>query len=310
MLNMGARILGLDIGSTYIKWIVYKESIKSPVVCAWGHTFTPPGAVRCGEILRKEELREKLDEIIRSNKLDVTKASITLSCPEMVIKVKELPLLKNREIKEVTRFEIRMMGPSNAGEYITDYRILEKVYSKGVRLLRVMMASVPARIIQPYIQLIRDLDMKPAVLDVHSNSAARFLSRYRPACTKDCYLLADIGAETTTVAAVKGSVPLFSRVLAEGLRDMPGASGGSFDSTQLYRFIQSYQRSNSTLARSIIVIGGGSYAGEPGDIIASQPGLSRIFLDEDIVFNKNPGMEAAQIPLYANVLGLAFRGGR
>ncbi|MBA1336996.1 MAG: hypothetical protein HPY66_3432 [Firmicutes bacterium] len=222
-------MLGLDIGSSNIKWIVYGGSCKTPVIHNWGMVKTPQDSLRDGRIIDKHGLLEKIKEVLASGEKKISKASITLSCPEMIIRTLELPKMNFREMDSVINYEAEQFIPVNAGEYISDYRIIGEVERDGARLNRVLLAAVPSGIVQGYVELLEGLGVKPGAVDFHGNSAARLLSRYPSVSSDGSFAILDLGASTTTISITEKGIPMFTRVVQNGSEEITRSIANSFN---------------------------------------------------------------------------------
>lgn len=310
MLKAGGKTLGLDIGSSYIKWIVYRGSTRSPVIFNCGYVPTPAGAVRYGKIIKEDDLREKLREILEINKLKINKASITLLCPKMIIRTMELPPLKPGEMEQVVKHEMEQFISFNVEEYIVDYKILGQVYIKGSKLNRIMLVATPANRIQPYINLLEDLDMEPVIVDFHSNCASRFLCRCQPDLNDCNFALIDIGSTTTTVTIIEKDVPVFTRTIKKGSDEITGSSTDLYDFSDIYRSLEFYRDKNNKTIHSVMLIGGGSYLKDLDNFLVHQHNLPKHSIIKNAPVKLLKSIPAGQLALFVNVMGLTLRGER
>lgn len=229
MVGLSGKTLGLDIGSSNIKWIVYGRSRKKPVIYNWGLIKTPPDAVRDGRIINRHRLQEMFAELLANNRVKAAKSCVTLSCPEMVIRTVEVPKMGLKELENAIKFEAEQFIPVNAGEYITDYKIIGEIEKDGAKLYRVLLAAVPLSIVQGYIELLESLNIKPGAIDFHGDSSSRFLSKYLPIAKESNYALLDIGASTTTITVAEQGVPVFTRVIQTGSQEITRSIANAFN---------------------------------------------------------------------------------
>ncbi|HHW02645.1 MAG TPA: type IV pilus assembly protein PilM [Thermoanaerobacterales bacterium] len=229
MFGVGNKILGLDIGSSIIKWIVYSEDKNMPLVYNWGFEKTPYGAVKNGRIFERQILLTKLKEIIVNNGIKVNKASITLSCPEMIIRTVTIPKLKQREIQNVVRFEAEQFIPGNSDEYIIDYKIYGETKENQNDLLKTLIVALPSGIVQNYIELLEDLSIKPLAVDFNGNSACRFLNLFLKNIRDKDYVLIDMGASNTIITIAERGVPVLTRLVQIGSEEMVRTVANSFN---------------------------------------------------------------------------------
>jgi type IV pilus assembly protein PilM len=231
MFGAGNKILGLDIGSSNIKWTVYSEAKNMPTIYNWGLEETPPGAVRNGRILEKQSLLDKLREVIVNNRIKVAKASITLACPEMVIRTVDVPKMKQKEIQNVVKYEAEQFIPGNSDEYIVDYKILGEIKENQNDLFKVLIVAVPSGIIQNYIELLENLSINPRAIDFFSNSTCRFLNNFLRDVKDKNYVLIDVGASNTIITIAEQGVPVLTRLVQIGSEEIARTIANSFNLT-------------------------------------------------------------------------------
>lgn len=310
MLGLNGRTLGLDIGSGNIKWIVFGGNCIRPVIYNWGMIKTPPGSLRDGRIVDPNGLRKSMDEVLDNSGMKISRASITLSCPEMIIRTLDLPRMQPVEMDGAVRYEAEQYIPVNAEEYIIDYRVIDEQERDGARLTRVLMAAIPSGIVQGYVQLLESLNIKPGVVDFHGNSAARFLSRCHTLNGDGGCVILDIGASSATVSISENGIPLFTRVIQCGGREIYPTAADTFSVSiedDVYRSIEFYRTKTHSRVSLVTLIGGGSYPEGLSDYFCSRLNLEYGKIDGALPLSFEKTFDSDQLLFYANVLGLAYR---
>ncbi len=224
-------ILGLDIGSNSIKWVLYDNSGREPVLFEWGIIELPEGWIGNGRIINPEGIGVKLREVLESFKAKVTKASLTLACPEMIVRTAELPRLGAGELANAAKYEVKQLIPVDTQEYIADYRVLGDISRGDVKQTRVLLAAVPEAIVGEYIELFKNLGLVPQVIDFNGNGISGIVNLLQSNHTGERQVVVDAGASTTTITIVENGTPVFTRLLRSGGKDITNSIVHSFDIT-------------------------------------------------------------------------------
>lgn len=229
MLVLHRKLIGFDIGSNKIKWIIYSNNKKKPILYDWGIETTPRGAVRYGRIINKESLKEVLSPIVEGSKVKISGAAITFSCPEMIVRTIKLPKINNRELEQVIKYEIEQYIPENYSDYIVEYKILEEYNGEEGKILKVLVAAVPTSIVQNYLKLMDDLKLQTEIIDFHGNSVNRFLTENIRELQETNYTVLDLGSLTTTLTVMEEGRTVFTRLIQNGSEEIAASIANYFD---------------------------------------------------------------------------------
>ena len=222
------NILGLDIGSSSIKWVLYSCG-KGPVLYDWGILAIPAGWVRDGRIIDTTGIASKINGILKGIKGKVSRVSLSLSCPEMIIRTVYMPKLVPKELYSAIKYEIEQLIPAGTGEYISDYRILGEETRDGAVQVKVLIAALQSAIVREYMELLSGLNLKPFVFDFHGNSASRVVTMLKNVQKGDRQLVVDVGESSTTITFMENGAPVFTRLLQKGGGEMTSSIANTFN---------------------------------------------------------------------------------
>lgn len=229
MFSLGGKVLGLDIGSKRIKWVLYGGSRKKPVLLDWGQACTPPGSVRDGKIIDKLSLKNALEEIVKSKAIEAKKVAVSLSSSEIMVRTVELPKLTKKELDKAVLLEVEHFFSFSTDDYYIDYRILGETRDKQVVLNRVLIAVLPKPVGDTYIEIFEELKLKPIVFDFHGNSYCRLLKHLDSEFSQKGCMIVDMGASSINIAICEGGMPVFYRVIQGGGDEITKAIANSFN---------------------------------------------------------------------------------
>lgn len=301
------RVLGLDIGSESIKWVLYSGG-KRYVLYDWGISNISAGWVRDGRMVDTAGIASKINGILKGIKGKVSRVSLSLFCPEMIIRTIYLPKLVQKELDRVVKYEIEQLIPSGTGGYTSDYMVLGEEMREGAVQQKVLIAALPSAIVGEYMDLFWDLNLKPQVFDFHGNSVSRVVNMLKNSNKGERQLVVDAGASTTTITFVENGAPVFTRLLQKG------GDGATQYSEQLfkdiYRSVEFYRSRSGSGLDSVITVGGGSYLKDFGTLIASKLELREVSIADTLPYLAGGRFLPEQAAEYANVLGLALGYGK
>ncbi|MCR4430732.1 MAG: type IV pilus assembly protein PilM [Tepidanaerobacteraceae bacterium] len=337
------KVLGLDIGSHNLKWIIYTRNKSRPIIHAWGMEKIPADCIINGRILNKDKLLNSLNEVLKKNSIKASFATISLACPEMIVRTVNLPKLNQKELQKVVEYEAEQYIPGSMENYIIDYRILAKENGENkIVLLKVLIVAVPSKIIENYIELIEELNIKPLSVDFHSNSACRFINRFMNNLGEKNYILIDLGSSNTIITIVEHGEPIISRIIQIGSDDILRTLKNTQENVRKYTkkcekviigdenpednmkwdemktielllkdIYQSMEFYYQTLTQkpmnNILFIGGGSKLKNIGKYIAQQLNIHNMPFKGIFPMKMKNDMPIDMINLFCNVFGLAFR---
>jgi type IV pilus assembly protein PilM len=336
MFGFDRRILGLDIGSHSIKWSVFGQR-KRPVILGLGMTRTPEGAITDGCITDRRALADALKQVIRETRMKLSKAYITLSSTGILARTIYLPQMRAAELRNAIYYQAEQLLYNAAKEYITDYRIIGPAERPGYKGIRVLIAGAPADMIEEYVDLIECLGMKPGLVDINGNSAARFLTVVFGELCLNRFAIVDLGASSAVVTIVAQGHPLFMRTVRYGMHwdeqrlavnprscnkgqitfvepytdeQRPSNNSLSYIVNEIYRTVEYYRNDSRSDIDRIILVGGLSEAQGIDKDLTAMTGIEctaicRLQSASSVIW---VGDKPAA--LYANVLGLALREGR
>lgn len=211
---------GLDISDHSTEIIFLGGSIKKPKLLAMGREILKPGIVENGKILQNEKLKNSLKNLIENPQFGQIKTKkFIFSLPESksFTRVLEAPkVLKRETIEREIELQVAQNFPFTLKDLYFDFKINNK---------EVLLAAVQKDIINDYLEIFKELKIKPVASEPESLSLARSLIKNQ----EKIVLIADIGAGSTNLnifdekklrlsVTINTAGDKFTRVLAEKLK--------------------------------------------------------------------------------------------
>jgi Tfp pilus assembly PilM family ATPase len=312
MFGLNRKVLGLDIGSSSIKWSVFGTG-KKPAIFGLGNVKTPEGAISDGCITDRRALTDELRKIVPIQRPGLSKAYITLSGTKILVRTVCLPSMKAAQLHNAVGYQVEQLIYNLAKGYITDYSIIGPTGRQNQSGITVLIAAVPSDVVDEYVRLVEDLGMKLAVVDLHGNSAGRFLTATYPALYDSCFAIVDLGASSAVVTITDKGRPLLVRTISYSSRCYGQWSGNGpmrYAIDQVYRTVEYYRNNVKQEISKIILIGGRSSIDAIDRDLTAMTGVECTAIGRLPVAGNMAEISNRPVEIFANVLGLAFRGER
>lgn len=221
----------IDIGFRYIKIIqLRKKKNNDLMVINYGIGDTPKGCIKNGAIKDKAKVVSEIKRVINEHDLSAREAKIVVSGTNIITRIIMVDKVEEKEVDKKVWSEIHNFLPIKFDEHRVDYKLLDVVNDNGKEKMRVFVTAVAKNIIDSYIEILKDLKLKPVSVDIPANSISKFfqkdiefketdiLSRKQrfPKTSTNTVAVIDLGSETTIVNILKNKIPEFNRVILLG----------------------------------------------------------------------------------------------
>lgn len=198
MLNLFKKpAFGLDISDYSIEVLELEKKLGKIYLGAYGRVELEKGIVEDGKILNKEKLKEKIKELIGNTvprKLKTNQVIVSLPESKTFFHISKLPAnLVGKELYSAIESEALKTIPLAPEDLHFDFQIekKEKDWQK------VLYVGTSKEIIDEYLEVLTDAELRPLVLDIESASLTR---AFGAEMIKDGgVLIADIGTRTTVL---------------------------------------------------------------------------------------------------------------
>ena len=224
-------VLGLDIGSSYIKYSILDLSGNEPVLTDYGITELSDGSIADGEIMDRLALVETVKSLLTSKEVKVKEVSTGLLGRGVIVKKIKMDQMKESELNILVKQEAENNIPYGIEDVQIDYKILGPSDEEGK--IDVLLVAAKKEILAPFIELIKEIELVPAVIDVPAFAIQNcFELNYEPE-PGTVYALVHIGYETTILSFIEGEQNLFTRDVAVAIKStlqkIPGATKDQID---------------------------------------------------------------------------------
>lgn len=216
-----SKILSLDFGSDSVKGIEGKYSGKGIQVDNCFKIDLPKGLYVDGEITDLDQMTYLLRTGLSENKIGQLETHGVFNASSVVMREISLPKATHEEIEAIINYQLEDYIPINPEDYIVKYLDLGSIVEDGIEKVTLLLIGIPRTTIQAHLTLLKNVNLKPTVLDYHGNAIAKLIQQggeingsYKELQNIACV---DIGANHTSVSIVEDGVIKVARVVERGM---------------------------------------------------------------------------------------------
>lgn len=209
-------LLAIDVGSSSVKLSEVSGSGKKKSLKFLGLEMIPEGTVVNGEIIEKNTLKQAIIKLLRDLKISHRNRRVALALSGQAIVVKRMTLVpdENSDLSEQIYEEAKQQFHHDMNDM---YFRFEPINSQYVQKPEQAFLAVAGKIdiVEQYVDLINELEMKVGVIDVEYFCLANCFQHNYPT-DKTLSVIINIGANTTQIVILKGDEYYYSRDIQLG----------------------------------------------------------------------------------------------
>jgi len=216
-----SKILSLEFGSDSIKGIEGKYSGKGIQVDNCFKIDLPKGLYVDGEITDLDQMTYLLRTGLSENNVGQLETHGVFNASSVVMREISLPKATHEEIEAIINYQLEDYIPINPEDYIVKYLDLGSVVEDGIEKVTLLLIGIPRTTIQAHLTLLKNVNLKPTVLDYHGNAIAKLIREggeingsYKNLQNLACV---DMGSNHTSVSLVEDGVIKVARVVERGM---------------------------------------------------------------------------------------------
>ncbi len=212
-----SSVLGVDLGSRYIKIAEVRTQGREPVLNAIGMIDTPEGAVDHTGVFNPEAVAAALKQAISAAGASAPNVVVSIAGQASVlVRTLEVPRMNATELREHMQWEINRNIPFAESNVVSDYRPLQDEDPNSPNM-DVVMAISPQSAIDTIIAAVKGAKRTPAAIDVEPLSVARSLTfSYGDEYQGQTICFVDMGHKTTAINIYRDGKLLMPRQIPVG----------------------------------------------------------------------------------------------
>jgi len=212
-------VIGLDIGSRWIKAVEVRPGKAGPVVTGIGYEPTPQGAIVDDIILDSAAISEAIKRLFAGGGIS---ARNVVSCvagqSTVVVRIIEVPRMTREELRETMKWEVERHIPFPSSEVVMDFQPLSRPSPSGDdQTMEVLLAVCQEDVVKKHMEAVLGAKLKPEAIEVEPVALPRSLVYGVPGMQeRRTVAVADIGWQTTQVCIYENLEPVFPRSIPIG----------------------------------------------------------------------------------------------
>ena len=201
--------VSIDFGSSRIK-VVEGQFNRGKIDISKSLVFDlAEDMYRDGNVFEAIKIAELLKANFKNLKIsDGLGATAVVNSSSIITREVSIPMVARDEIESIIEFQLADFLPINPDDYVVNHLILGTRESEGVEQYRVMLIAIPKGTVLSHLELMREADLKPEILDFQPNSIAKLLNSSTRLNDKydirgKTIACTDIGHASTSISIVK-----------------------------------------------------------------------------------------------------------
>ena len=210
-------LLGLNIGSSYIKIVELKDSGSVHTLSNFGMAALPPEAIVDGTIMDSNAVVKTIVNLANNLKIKKKRVSTSISGHSVIVKKVTLPMMDEKTIESTIHLEATQHIPYDISDVNLDFQILGQNQDNPDNM-DVVLVAVKKDTINDYLALVNESGFTPVVVDVDTFALENAYEHNYEDNEKKIVALVDIGANLTCMNIIDNGITCFSRNLTSGSR--------------------------------------------------------------------------------------------
>ena len=224
------HLVGLDIGSSFIKVAEIKVTGKGPVLHKFGYTRIAPGTIVEGRVADMESLANDIRTLFKSQKIREKNVAISTGGHSVVIKTITTSNELEKDLHDTIYSEAEQYIPYDIDDVNIDYQSLgESEFSPDQ--INVLLVAVKKDLVDEYIDLIHMAGLNPKIIDVDTFALQNTYEILPYEAREKITLLIDVGASKTSLNILKANSSLMMRDNVSGTNQIIEEISTQFDVT-------------------------------------------------------------------------------
>ncbi len=213
---MANKVLGIEIGQNLTRVVEIDYKSKNPKIYNMFSFPTPLGMIDDGVVQPDSMFRSLLSGKLKEKRINTNKAVFVLNSTRIASREIELPLVKEKQVKEMLEMNASDYFPVDLSQYKLVHEIIEKIDRPEEKKMRLSVIAVPNDLISSYLALAAECRLQLVALDYSGNAIKQLMKREIPG---DIKVTIKIDEVSSTLTVMDGDVVKLQRNVNYGLAE-------------------------------------------------------------------------------------------
>ncbi len=210
------NVIGLDIGSGFIKVVEVDHSGDQPEVVRVAMRPLLPDAIVEGEIMDYGLVSDAVAGLFAEIGMKGAEVVTAVGGHDVIIKKIEMDRMRDADAREVIKWEAEQHVPFDIKSVEIDFQILDPD-GDGAQM-QVLLVAAKRELVDNKVGLLQDAGVEPLVIDVDAFALHNAFEHNYPGSLEGIVALVNVGHETTNVSILEDGVPILTRDIPFGSR--------------------------------------------------------------------------------------------
>jgi len=211
-------LLGVNIGSGYIKMVEFKDSGSVYTLNNFGIAALPADVIVDGTVMNANAIINAITNLTANLKIKKKRICTSIAGHSVIIKKVTLPLVDENTIDATIQQEATQHIPYDINDVNLDFQILGPCPDAPDNM-EIVLVAVKKETINDYLMLVEEAGFVPVVVDVDTFALENaYEYNYEDQNREQVVALVDIGANLTSINILDDGVTCFSRNITFGSR--------------------------------------------------------------------------------------------
>lgn len=215
--NQKNRYLTINFNNEFIKVSEVSKTNKGLIVHKAFSIPTPPRSYRDGVIRDRNAIAKELTIVLQRHGITTTNVIYTISSTKIATKEVVIPYVAPKKVDSIVRMNATEYFPVNIEEYIIQNVVLETIVNKDnpkkKEQLKLLVAAVPAKMIEEYYDFSSTMGLKVVAIDYLGNSTLQILKMQSDVETS---VMVQIENDSTIISVFTNDVLQLQRTVPYG----------------------------------------------------------------------------------------------
>lgn len=211
----------MDFDSNEIRIVEGKASKKGITITKQCSIKIPREIYQDGVIKDMEQLSYLIKNGLALNKISKGNVHAIINSSIIIIREVAFPKVGKEDIDNLIRYQLGDFVPIHPEDYVVKYINLGTFLVEGVEKLNMLIIGIPKNMVEGHFNLIKDIGLKPTVLDYKGNASSKLLSYGESindqSIEGQTLAFVDLSYEGTSLSIIKNELIQVSRLVEGGL---------------------------------------------------------------------------------------------
>lgn len=250
------KTISIDFNSNEVRIVEGKFSKKGIQINRYCSISIPNGVYEDGIINDIEQLGYIIRNGLLSNDIPLVNTHAVINSSEIVLREVLFPKVDTNDIENLIKYQLGDYIPIQPEDYIVKYINMGSQLDNGVEKLNLLIIGVPINMVESHLKLLKNIGLKPSVLDYKGNSICKLLSFCtninNQQYTDNTIAFLDINYDNIGLSIFKDENIKVSRVVEHNFSKFLDESKDKFDCTyeHIFRKIESFNYLDADISQS------------------------------------------------------------